>query len=112
MRKGYYLTILILFAASSIALTAFAQEQVDFTVYVHEGSLNGTALSDVQITGQDAAGNSFKNITDSDGSAVLSGMPGTWAFSFEKAGYKTLNLNYNVTQTDYGDVFLQKSTQS
>ena len=110
MRKGYSLVILTLIAASGIALTAFAQEQVDFTVYVHDGSLNGTALSGVQVTGQDAAGNSFEGTTDSDGAAVISGQPGTWQFSFAKEGYQTLNMNYNVTSTDYGDVYLQKST--
>jgi len=110
MRKGYSLATLILLIASSIALTAFAQEQVDFTVYVHEGSINGTALSGVQVTGQDAAGNSFEGITDSDGVAVVSGQPGTWQFTFAKEGYGTLNLSYNVTSTDYGDVYLQKST--
>ena len=110
MGKSYYLAALICLAISSIALTAFAQDQVNFTVYVHEGSLNGTALSDVQVTGQDASGNSFRGITDSDGSAVLTGMPGTWQFSFTKDGYETLNISYNVTQTDYGDVYLQKNT--
>ncbi|MGA9099375.1 MAG: hypothetical protein WB392_10650 [Methanotrichaceae archaeon] len=110
MRKGYSLVILTLIATSSIALTAFAQEQVDFTAYVHDGSLNGTALSGVQITGQDALGNSFEGTTDSDGAAVISGQPGTWQFSFAKEGYQTLNLSYNVTSTDYGDVYLQKST--
>ena len=110
MRKGYYLAVLVLLATSSIALTALAQEQVDFTVYVHEGSLNGTPLAGVQVTGQDAAGNSFSGTTDSNGSTVISGQPGTWQFSFAKEGYGTLNLSYNVTNTDYGDVYLQKST--
>ncbi|MFB3765295.1 MAG: hypothetical protein ACE14P_08610 [Methanotrichaceae archaeon] len=110
MKKGYYLAILVLITVSSIALTAHAVEQVDFTVYVHEGSLNGTALSGVQVTGKDAVGNSFAGITDSDGAAVLGGQPGTWQFSFAKEGYGTLNLQYNVTSTDYGDVYLQKST--
>jgi hypothetical protein len=109
MRKGYYLAILICLITSSMALTAFAQELVDFTVYVHEGSLNGTALSGVDVTGQDGAGNSIEGTTDSDGAAVISGQPGTWQFTFTKDGYGTLNLNYDVTETDYGDVYLQKS---
>ena len=37
-----------------------SQEQVSQTVYVYEGDLNGTLLSGVQVTGQDAAGNSFE----------------------------------------------------
>ncbi len=108
MRKGY-LAILICLITGSIALTAFAQEQVAFTVYVHEGDLNGTALSGVHIAGQDAAGSSFEGITDSDGAAVLNGQPGTWQFTFTKEGYDTLSLNYTVAQTDYGDAYLQKS---
>ncbi|MGA9099117.1 MAG: hypothetical protein WB392_09330, partial [Methanotrichaceae archaeon] len=43
---------------------------------------------------------------------VISGQPGTWQFSFAKDGYGTLNLSYNVTQTDYGDVYLQSADQS
>ncbi len=109
MGKSYCLAALIFLAINSIALTAFAQEQVDFTVYVHEGSLNGTALSGVQVTGQDASGNGFEGTTDSNGAAVLSGQPGTWQFSFAKDGYQQLSLSYNVTSTDYGDVYLQKS---
>lgn len=81
-----------------------------FTVYVHDGNLNGTALSSVQVTGRDAAGSSFEGITDSDGAVALNGQPGTWQFTFAKDGYDTLNLNYTVSETDYGDVYLQKST--
>ncbi len=110
MKKGYRLAILICLIASSIALTAFAQEQVAFTVYVHDGDLNGTELSGVEVAGQDAAGSSFEGTTDSDGAVVLSGQPGTWKFTFTKEGYDSLNLNYDVTTTDYGDVYLQKST--
>jgi len=84
-------------------------ETVSLTVYVHDGSLNGTALSGVEVTGKDAAGKSFEGTTSSNGSAVLSGQPGTWQFAFNKEGYGTLELNYNVTETDYGDVYLQKS---
>jgi hypothetical protein len=109
MRRSFYLAILICLATCGIALTAFAQDQVDFTVYVHEGSLNSTGLSGVDVTGQDGEGNSFEDVTDSDGAAVISGLPGTWQFTFTKQGYDTLNLNYNVTETDYGDVYLQKS---
>ncbi len=109
MRKSYYLAILVLIAASSMALTASAQEQVDFTVYVHDGSLNGTALSGAQVTGQDAAGNSFNSTTDSDGAVTLNGQPGTWQFTFAKNGYETLSGDYDVTGTEDGAVFLQKS---
>jgi len=110
MRNGYRLAALICLVLCGITLTAFAAEKVDFTVYVHEGNINGTALSGVQITGHDGAGNSIAGTTDSDGAAVLSGQLGTWQFIFNKTGYGTLKLSYNVTKTDYGDVYLKKST--
>ena len=78
-----------------MVLTACSQEQVSITIYVHEGDLNGTLLSDVQVTGQDAAGSSFTGTTDSDGALTVSRQPGTWMFKFEKDGYDTLNLNYD-----------------
>ena len=53
------LAVLMLLIGSSMILTASSQEQVSQTVYVHEGDINGTLLSDVQVTGQDAAGQQF-----------------------------------------------------
>jgi phosphatidate phosphatase APP1 len=97
--------------AQSAAAPAQLQEPVDFTVYVHQDTINGTALSGVDITGKDGAGNGFEGTTDSNGASVISGQPGTWQFTFTKEGYETLNLNYNVTETDYGDVYLQSADQ-
>jgi hypothetical protein len=90
-------------------LTASSQEQVSQTVYAHEGDLNGTLLSGVQVAGQDAAGNSFDGMTNSSGVVVVSGQPGTWLFVFIKDGYKTLDLSYNVTETGDGAVYLVRS---
>ena len=90
----------------------YLQKTVAWTVYVHEGNLNGTTLSDVQVTGQDAASNNFQGATDSNGAVVVNGQPGTWQFSFSKEGYDPLSLNYNVTETGEGAVYLQKPTQS
>jgi len=111
MQKESCLAILILLIGSSMMLTASAQDQVSQTVYVYEGDFNGTMLSDVQVTGQDAAGNSFEGITDSNGVVVISGQPGTWQFIFMKTGYNPLELNYNVTETGDGAVYLQRATQ-
>jgi hypothetical protein len=87
------------------------QEQVALTAYVHEGDLNGTLLSGVQISGQDAAGNGFQAMTDSTGAATISGLPGTWQFTFAKEGYQTLNLSYDVTQTEEADAYLLRAMQ-
>ncbi len=112
MKKSYYLSILILLMSSSMILSASAQEQVSQTVYVYDGDFNGTLLSGVQVTGQDATGNSFEGITDSNGAAIIYGQPGTWQFTFTKEGYDPLNLNYDVTQAGEGAVYLQRAIQS
>lgn len=112
MKKLYYLPILLLLLSSCMVLTAFCQEQVSQTVYVFDGSFNGTMLSDVQVAGQDAAGNAFQGVTDSNGVVVINGQPGTWQFSFMKEGYDPLDLNYDVTETGEGAVYLQRASQS
>ena len=111
MRKSSRLAILVLLIGSSMMLAVSAQEQVSQTVYVYEGDFNGTMLSDVQVMAQDAAGNSFEGITDSNGVVVVSGQPGIWQFAFTKDGYNPLGLNYNVTETGEGAVYLQRTTQ-
>jgi hypothetical protein len=111
MKKIYYSLILILLMNISTVLTASSQEQVSQTVYVFDEDFNGSSLSDVQVTGEDAGGNSFEGLTDENGSVVIYGEPGTWQFTFTKNGYDTLNLNYDVTQTDEGAVYLQRTTQ-
>ena len=103
---------LMLLIGSSMILTASSQEQVSQTVYVHEGDLNGTLLSGVQVTGQDAAGNSFEGVTDSNGVAVVIGQPGTWQFEFTKNGYEMLDLSYDVTESGEGAVYQVKASQT
>ncbi len=111
MRKSYYLLILILMMNVSMILTASSQEQVAQTIFVYDGDFNGTLLSDVQVDGQDATGNMFGGITDSNGAVVINGQPGTWQFTFAKEGYSPLNLNYDVTETGEGAVYLQRASQ-
>jgi uncharacterized protein YjbI with pentapeptide repeats len=110
MKKGFCLAILFLLVSSGLVLTASSQEQVALTISVYEGDFNGTLLSGVSLTGQDAEGNSFQGVTDSNGAVTVEGMPGTWQFIFTKEGYDTLNLNYDVTETGEGAVYLQRAT--
>lgn len=112
MKEIYYLSVLMLMMLSSMILTASSQDQIAQTVYVFDSDFNGSMLPDVQIVGQDAAGNSFEGITDLNGTAVLYGQqPGIWQFTFMKEGYETLNLNFDVNQTGEGAVYLQRATQ-
>jgi hypothetical protein len=84
-------------------------DQVALAVYVHEGSLDGPILSDVQITGQDGDGNDFAGITNSSGVAIISGIPGSWQFAFQKDGYDALYLEYNATQSEEAAAYLEKA---
>jgi len=84
-------------------------EPVALTVDVHKGSINGAPLSGAQITGLDAAGNGFEAFTNSTGSAVISGEPGTWQFNFAKEGYASVSLEYNVTETHEAAAYLHPS---
>jgi hypothetical protein len=87
------------------------QKLVALTADIHAGSINGAPLSGVQITGLDAAGNAFEALTNSSGSAVISGEPGTWQFGFAKEGYVSTSLNYNVTETQEAAAYLQPSVR-
>jgi len=100
----------MLLVSSSTLLVASAQDQVALTVHVYEGDFNGSLLSGVSVSGQDAAGSSFQAVTDSNGDAVVSGQPGAWQFIIAKDGYNTLTLKYDVTATGDGSVYLQKAT--
>ncbi|MDM7940229.1 MAG: hypothetical protein QUS07_07800, partial [Methanothrix sp.] len=86
--------------------------QVALTIFVHEASINGTQLSGVQITGSDAAGNAFEAVTDSDGSAIITGVPGTWLFNFAKEGYQSASLEYNVSETHEAAAYLQPAAKA
>jgi tetratricopeptide (TPR) repeat protein len=112
MIKSSCLPALILLISCSMISIAYSQDQVSQTVYVYEGDFNGTLLSGVQVTGQDAAGKNFEGMTDSNGVLVLNGQPGTWQFKFTKEGYEPLDLSYDVTETDEGAVYLIRSDQS
>ena len=97
---------------SQVAQEPVALEPVALTIHVHDGDLNGTLLADVLVGGQDAAGNSFEGMTDSNGTVLIGGVPGTWQFTFSKEGYETLSLSYNATVTEDTGAYLMKSADS
>lgn len=107
MRKLNYLAVMLILGG--MILPVLSQEPVSLTVYVHEGSLDGALLSDVTVAGQDAIGNQFAETTNSSGVVAVQGLPGTWQFAFQKAGYDPIFLNYNVTSTDEAAAYLEKN---
>jgi len=111
MNLGCHSAVFILLALTCLTFTACSQEKVYLTMHIHEGDLNGTLVSDVHVTGQDAVGNDFGGITDSNGVLTVTGEPGTWKFKFEKDGYDTLSLNYDVMETQDAAAYLTKISQ-
>jgi hypothetical protein len=110
--RSFRLLAAFLFIGCIATLAASAQSEVALSIYVHEGNLNGTMLSDVRITGQDAEGNSLTSTTDADGIAVIKGMPGTWQLAFEKSDYQPLELSYDALQTEEVAAYLEKTASS
>jgi hypothetical protein len=114
MRNNTYMALSLIMIASCMALIlpASSEEQVELTIYVHEGDIEGDLLCCVQITGRDGVGNSIGGITDSDGAVTFKGQPGTWEFEFEADGYEPLYLEYDVTESHEAAAYLEKSESS
>lgn len=81
---------------------------IDLTLFVYDGSMNGTALSWVQVSGKDAAGAEFSGTTDSSGSVTLSGTPGSWEMTLSKSGYKpVVNLAFETNESEEVGAYLE-----
>lgn len=106
------LLVAFLLVSSGLLQAASAQGEVTLSIYVHEGNLNGSMLSDVRITGQDAEGNSLSFTTDEGGIAAIMGMPGTWKLHFQKSDYQPLELSYDAQQTEEVAAYLEKTASS
>ena len=85
------------------------EDKVALMVYVHDGSLDGPLLSDVQITGKDGKENEFNGMTNSTGVALIMGTPGTWQFAFQRDGYDPLYLQYNATENEETAAYLEEA---
>jgi phosphatidate phosphatase APP1 len=110
--KSFRLLAAFLFIGCYVALAASAQEEIALSIYVHEGNLNGTMLSDVRVTGQDAEGSSLTATTDANGIATIKGVPGTWQLDFEKSNYQPIELSYEALQTEEVAAYLEKTVSS
>lgn len=106
------LLVAFLLISSGLLQAASAQGEVTLSIYVHEGNLNGSMLSDVRITGQDAKGNALSSTTDENGIAAIKGMPGTWKLDFQKSDYQPLELSYDALQTEEVAAYLEKTASS
>lgn len=83
-----------------------AIEEVALTLFVRDGSASGPVISGAEVTGEDAAGSSFYQITDSNGLVVIRGLPGTWYFTATKPGYAARSWSQEITTTCTKHAFL------
>ncbi len=74
-----------------------ASGDVILTLYVHENSASGPITSGATVTGQDGGGNSFSQVTNSNGYVTITGAPGTWSFTAGKSGYETNSWSQSIT---------------
>jgi hypothetical protein len=87
-----------------------SSDPISLALYVYEGSMNGTALSGVQVSGKDAAGGAISATTDDLGSAVISGTPGSWELTLTKAGYEpVVNLGFEATVSEDIGAYLERA---
>ena len=84
---------------------------VTLTLYFHNGDLNGPVIQGVEVTGQDGSGSNFQQTTDSRGSVIISGNPGTWSFSATAFGYQTKSWSQSISDTSDSHEYLQQVQQ-
>lgn len=84
---------------------------ITLTLYVHDGSANGSAISDANVEGQDGSGNSFQQTTDSNGHVTIKGDPGTWSFSVSASGYGINNWDQEIIEDCTKHVLLHEKQQ-
>jgi hypothetical protein len=101
-RLGNYNVIL---SNGTLAVTP-TPTAVTLTLYVHDGSAGGPALSGVRVTGTDGAGQAFDQTTGAAGFVTISGAVGTWQFNASKAGYSANSWSQSITATGQNDAFL------
>ena len=90
----------------STVSTQPTNQPITLTLYVHDGSASGPLIPGAQVTGQDASGNSFSQITDENGFVVITGSPGSWQFTATKSGYDVNSWSQEITETGTKHAYL------
>jgi hypothetical protein len=111
MKNIGYITVLVFLIICGTPTNASVpseESQVTLTLYLLDGRATGPILPDVSVTSYDAEGNDFTGITDSNGSVVITGMPGTWSFLLAKNRFETADLKYNVSKSHVAAAYLRR----
>lgn len=70
---------------------------VTLYLYVHDTNDAGPHVVGASVTGTDANGSPFNQMTNSNGYATIVGAPGTWHITISKTGYQTASSSLNIT---------------
>ena len=89
-----------------------AVANITLTLYVHENSASGPVIAGATVTGQDGAGVSFSQTTNSNGYVTITGTPGTWSFTVSKSGYDTNSWQQSITATNTKHAYLMKQVSN
>jgi WD40 repeat protein len=87
---------------------------VTLTLYMHSWDVFGPKISGVSVTGQDGAGHSFEQTTDSNGCVTITGIAGIWSFTASADEYETTNWDWEITESDaeYSSSLKKSTSQS
>ena len=83
---------------------------IEVLLYMHDGSISGSALSDISISGSDGNGVPFSKTTDNSGAITISGAPGKWQFAAAKTGYDSTTWSNYLTSSKSLNGHLIKKT--
>lgn len=96
------LSFVLILALTATLITACEPTDADtvtLSLYLHEGSTSGSFLEGVEVSGQDGAGSSFSQVTDSSGCVTITGAPGSWSFSASRYGYDDKSWDQSISDT-------------
>lgn len=85
---------------------------IELILYVHETTISGVPINNVQIEGKDGSGKSFSGTTDTSGKIIITGNSGIWHFKASKPGYVESEWDNEITDPQTRHAFLVQQSDS
>ncbi len=84
---------------------------VNLILYVHDTSITGPLIENVQIEGTDGTGQSFSGTTDTFGKTTITGNSGVWHFIASKPGYIESEWYNEIINSQTRHAYLLKQSE-
>ena len=81
---------------------------VRLTLYMHDSTTHGAALSGVSVTSIDSKGKTVYLTTDGSGAVTIDGVPGTWQFTASRSGYQSVTWSNSITYNQIRHGYLMR----